>query len=320
MSSCWQLRPGINRAGNGLFALLLMAAPVHAQDSIEIVAVPRPVADILVKSTPLKARVALNFERALFLNLAAAQQAKLKPFPLIGKMTVKNPLLPGGEATIRGNFVSAAIAGTKPKRTPTIWIDKTINASEDGVISIFAFPQSVVTMLQPSAPAGGPVFAITRSGREEADAKVTIAGEKITLVLDLSTNLTVMNARAAVALENAGLVRRGRTVGLWSPLPGVQLPVERLIPVAGAQVLGVPLQQPYARITEARAKELDALALAGTSTATDEEDAIVVTADRERRRGRGPWISVGQDVLKYCSRIELDRPGVRWALTCAFPG
>jgi len=46
----------------------------------------------------------------------------------------------------------------------------------------------------------------------------------------------------------------------------------------------------------------------------------VVTADRERRRGRGPWISVGQDVLKYCSRIELDRPGMRWALTCAFPG
>ncbi len=316
MWSCWRSRQGIN----GALALLLAAAPVAAQDSIEIVAAPRPVADILVKSTPMSARVALNFERALFLNLPAAQRAKLKPFPIIGKMTVKNPLLPGGEATIRGNFVSAGIVGSKPQRTPTIWIDKIINTQEDGVISIFAYPQAQVTLVQPAAPQGGQTIAFARDGKEDADAKVTIAGEKITLVLDHSTNLTVMNARAAVALESAGLVRRGRTVGLWSPLPGVQLPVERLIPLAGAKVLGIPLQEPFARITEARAKELDAQAKAGTSTAEDEEDAIVVTAEKERKRGRGPWISVGQDVLQFCSRIALDRPGKRWVLTCDFPG
>jgi len=274
----------------------------------------------MVKSTPLKARVALNFEQALFLNLEAAQKAKLKPFPLIGKAKVKNPLLPGGEATIRGNFVSVGAGGNKPQRTPTIWIDKTINPNEDGVVSIFAFPQPRVAILQPTAPPGGSVIVMLREGTDDADSKVTLGGEKIAVVLDISTNTTVMNARAAVALETAGLVTRGRRVGLWSPIPGVSLPVEQLTPTADARLLGLPLIAPTARITEARARELDALAKAGTSTAADEEDAIIVTADKDRKRGRGPWVSIGQDVLKYCSRIELDRPVKRWVLTCNFAG
>ena len=316
MLSCWRSL----RASSVVLAATLAAAPAFAQESVEIVAAPRPVSTILVKNVPLTARVALNFERALFLTLGAAERAKLKPFPLIGKANVKSPLLPGGEATIRGNFVSVGAAGNKPQRTPTIWISKTINPSEDGVISIFAWPQSRVTVVQPSAPAGGQLYLVARDGKEDAEAKIALGGEKIAVVLDMSTATTVMNARAAVALENAGLVRRGKSVGLWVPIPGVSLPVERLIPAAGARLLGLPFKEPFARITEARAKELDALAKAGTSTATDEEDAIVVTADKERKRGRGPWISVGQDVLKYCSRITLDRPGKRWELTCNFPG
>ena len=74
---------------------------------------------------------------------------------------------------------------------------------------------------------------------------------------------------------------------------------------------------PTARITEARARKLDRAAKAGTSTAAEDADAIVVTAESKRKK-REAWVIIGRDVMNHCSRIELDRPGGRWLLTCNF--
>ena len=113
------------------------------------------------------------------------------------------------------------------------------------------------------------------------------------------------------------MVRRTGRVGLWHPFPGSALPFERVVPAPGATLLGLPLISPAARITEARAKELDAKAKAGTSSADQDDDAITVTASH--KKAQPPWVLIGRDVLDYCSRIELDRRGSRWVLTCAFP-
>jgi hypothetical protein len=83
-------------------------------------------------------------------------------------------------------------------------------------------------------------------------------------------------------------------------------------------VLGLPLIDPTVRITEAQAKALDARAKAGTSTEADQEDAIVVSGSKRRGNRNRPWILIGRDVLTKCSRIEMDKPGRQWVLTCNF--
>jgi hypothetical protein len=129
-----------------------------------------------------------------------------------------------------------------------------------------------------------------------------------------------MNARAAAVLEREGLIRRTGRVSLWSPVPALSLPVEQLRPTAGANMMGIPLIDPQARITRAKAKELDARAAAGiTGDTAEDPDAIVVTAEKEKTGGREPWMLIGRDVLRYCSSVVLDRMAATWTLTCAFP-
>lgn len=298
-------------------AALLVAAPAAAQPTVELIAAPQAYVPIVIKGATVRARVALGFDKALLLNLAPAQAARLKAFPVIGKRTIKNALIPGGEAVARGNLYGARIAGRPKTTVPTVWIDKAIAAEADGIVSVFALDAERVTVRQPAAPAGGRTYTLTRDGKGDPAVKLRVGGETLTVALDLVSPETIMNARAAAALEAAGLVRRSGAVGLWTPFPNVRLPFERLTPAPGATLAGLPLVRPAGRITEARAKALDAAAQAGTSTVTDDADAITVTAKRERRRS-DPWVLIGRDVLSRCSLIVLDRPGERWLLTCAF--
>ena len=300
--------------------LLLFGASAHAApaDRFEIVAAPQPMARLRVKNTDLTVRVALGFDKALLLNLAPATRAHLKAFPLLGKQTFKSNLMPGGSALIRGNLYDIAIAGLPETQVPTIWFDKELADDSDGVISLLAVPAEHVVVVQPAAPKGGLVYGIGRKGKGDAAMIAVIGGEKVHVILDVRSTETLFNGRAAQLIEKAGMFKRTGRVGLWRPFPGSALPFERVIPTPGATILGLPLVAPAARVTEARAKELDARAKAGTSSADQDDDAITVTAGRHKTQP--PWVLIGRDVLDYCSRIELDRPGVRWALTCAFPG
>ncbi len=300
--------------------MLLAAAPAPAAplaDRIEIAATPQPVARIRVKNTDLSVRVALGFDKALLLNAAPAARARLRAFPLIGKQTFKSNLMPGGSALIRGNLYDVAIAGRPAATTPTIWFDKDLSDDDDGVVSILAVPAEHVVVTQAGAPAGGLIYGIGRKGRGDAAMIAQIGGEKVHVILDLKSAETLFNGRAAQLMEKVGMIRRSGKVGLWHPFPATALPFERVVPMPGAVILGLPLIAPAARITEARAKELDARAKAGTSSAEQDDDAITVTASH--RKAQPPWVLIGRDLLNYCSRIELDRPGVRWALTCKFP-
>ena len=289
------------------------AAPEH----FEVVASPQPMARLRVKNTDMTVRIALGFDKALLLNMAPATRARLKPFPLLGKQTFKSNLMPGGSALIRGNLYDVGIAGLPETNVPTIWFDKELADDSDGVISLLAVPAEHATVVQPAAPRGGLVYGIGRKGKGDAAMVAVVGGEKVHVILDVRSPETLFNGRAAQLMERAGMFRRTGRVGLWRPFPGTALPFERVIPTPGAALLGLPLVSPAARVTEARAKELDAKAHAGTSSAEQDDDAIVVTASH--RKAQPPWVLIGRDVLDYCSRIELDRPGVRWALTCAFP-
>lgn len=297
-------------------AALVLTAAAPA-DRFEVAAAPQPMARLRVKNTDLNVRIALGFDKALLLNLPAASKARLKAFPLIGKQTFKSNLMPGGSALIRGNLYDIAIGGLPETSVPTIWFDKELADDSDGVISLLSLPADHVTVTQPAAPKGGVTYGISRAGRGDAAMIASIGGEKVHVILDLRSPETLFNGRAAQLLEAAGIFRRTGKVGLWRPFPGSALPFERVIPAPGATLLGLPLIAPAARITEARLKELDARAKAGTSSADQDDDAITVTATRKRQQP--PWILIGRDVLDHCSRIELDRPGVRWALTCVFP-
>ncbi|MGI4879395.1 MAG: hypothetical protein ACRYG4_18125 [Janthinobacterium lividum] len=275
-------------------------------------------ARIHVKNADLTVRVALGFDKALLLNLPAAARAGLRAFPLIGKQTIKNRLMPGGEALVRGNFYDVAVAGLSATTVPTLWFDRALADDSDGVISALAVPGDHVVVEQASVRPGGVVYAITRTGAGAAAMRADVGGTKVNVILDLKSPETILNGRAAQLFEAAGLVRRGSTVGLWRPFPGVALPFERLIPTPGAKLLGLPLVAPAARVTEARAREIDARARAGTSSPDQDDDAITVTATKHR--SGPPWVLIGRDVLGHCSRIELDRPGARWVLTCNFAG
>lgn len=296
---------------------LPLASPALAAD----IAVPRgqqPYLPITVKDQPMRARLALGFDAALLLNLAPAQRANLKIFPLIGKQTFKDALIPGGKALFRFNIVRVAPQGYQSRRLPTVWVDKPIAADADGILSALALEgESLVFRLAPDA-AGARDYALPRKGTNSASMETRVADEKVRVTLELNAPETILNARAAEALIAAGLVRRVAAVGLWRPFPGVALPIQRLESRPGATLMGLPIINAAVRITEAEAKRIDAQAQAGTSTAEDDEDAITVTADRGKKRGRSPWVLVGRTTLDQCSTITLDRPAKLWRLRCAF--
>lgn len=286
--------------------------------SFEIVADPTPSVPLEIKRGSGRVRVNLQIAGALLLNSPLAERARLKAFPIIGKQTVKGNLLPGGSAIVRGNRYTVKMGGLPEKAIIAGWIDKPVVEGWDGVIGIYDLNADRVAIVQPSAPAGGRVYTLPWRKKDEPVGETVIGAETVNIVLDLESPETVMSAVTAQALLSGGAVVRSGAVALWNPVPQVTLPFERLTPRPGATVAGLPLIKPAARITEARAKELDAMAKAGTSTAEQEQDAIVVTA-KKRGKQREPWIMIGRDVLGYCSRIELDKPAQRWLLTCNFP-
>lgn len=306
-----------------LFLLLALAAPLSAKPVplVELTADPVPLTTVELKRGSLPVRVSLGFDKALLLNLAPAQGLGLKPFPLIGKFKIRNPQIPGGEAVIRGNLITVGTGGTAAQKIPTIWIDKDVVAlPEAGIVSVMAFDAERVRVTNPRAPAGGTTFRLTRAGKGDADLKWRLGGGTVGVVFDFTSEATILNARAADMLAANGLVRRTGRVGLWSPVPAISLPVEKLEPLPGAAMQGLPLFSPAARITRQRAQELDARAAEGIrGDSEDDPDAIVVTASKEREKRRDPWMLIGRDVLRFCSRVELDRSGVAWELTCNFP-
>ncbi|MGL6044401.1 MAG: hypothetical protein ACRC1J_10795 [Sandaracinobacteroides sp.] len=306
-----------------LLSALLAAAPLAAKPVplVELVADPIPLTTVQLKRGPIDVRVSLGFDKALLMNLAPALKLGLKPFPIIGKFKFKNPQIPGGEATIRGNLVKADVGGTGRQTVPTVWIDKdVVPPPQVGIVSVLAFDADRVRILNPGAPSGGQSYRLARAGKADAEMKWKLGRDTVRVVFDFTSERTVLNARAAAVLEREGLVRRSGRVGLWSPVPALTLPVEQLRPTPGAAMMGLPLFDPNARISKARAQELDARAAAGIVGDTAEDpDAIVVTAEKEKSGGREPWMLVGRDVLRFCATVELDRPGAAWVLTCSFP-
>ncbi len=294
------------------------AARARAAEPTVLVADPEPVVSVRIRDSVLPVRVALGFQAALLLNAGPAMATGIRPFPIVGKLRFSNPLLPGGSALVRFNRIGVAIAGAGRRKLPTAWIEPEITARTAGVLSIFAFEGDRIIWSNPRAPAGGATYALARDGRNDPDVKLRLGGETLRLTLAPDSPVTIMNARAAAALAREGLVRRGSSVGLWEPIPRARLPWQALLPRPGATLAGLPLVRPAARVSEAEAKAIDARAQAGTSTEADDADTIVVRGEREGRRGRAPWVLIGADVLDRCSRIELDRPGQRWLLTCAF--
>ena len=274
-----------------------------------------------MKNGTLAVRVSLGFDEALLLNLAPARELRLKPFPIIGKLKIRNAQISGGEAVIRGNLLNVDVGGTGRQKVPTLWIDKDVVPSPHaGVVSILAFNADHVRVNNPRGATGGQRYALKRSGRGDAAMKWKLGRDTIHVVFDFTSEATILNARAGAVLEREGLVRRTGRVGLWSPVPAVTLPVELLRPLPGATMMGLPLIEPAARITAERARELDARAADGIAgDEADDPDAIVVTAEKDRRGGRRPWMLIGRDVLNYCSTVELDRPGAQWLLTCNMP-
>jgi hypothetical protein len=306
-----------------LLASALAATPLAAKPVplVELTADPIPLTRVQLKRGVIDVRVSLGFDKALLLNLAPAQKLGLKPFPLIGKFKWKNPQLPGGEAIIRGNLVTGDVAGTGKQKLPTVWIDKdVVPPPQDGVVSVMAFDAERVRIRNPSGPPGGQPIVLKRAGKGDVEVKWQLGRDTLGAVFDFTSEHTVMNARAAAVLEREGLIRRTGRVSLWSPVPALSLPVEQLRPTAGANMMGIPLIDPQARITRAKAKELDARAAAGiTGDTAEDPDAIVVTAEKEKTGGREPWMLIGRDVLRYCSSVVLDRMAATWTLTCAFP-
>jgi len=295
---------------------LVSARPVTPPLVIAVAPGAQPHIPVHIKAVDLDIRLALSFDTALILNPQPALRAGLKAFPLIGKRTFKSALVPGGEATFRGNLFGVTPQGLRKSIVPVIWVDKPIAADADGVLATSVLKaDQIVFNLGPQAP-GARIYTVTRKDNDGVMMRARVGDETINIALELNSPDTVMNGRAAAALAQAGLVRRNGQVGFWQPFPGVALPFERMTPAPGATIIGLPIGKPVVRITEAQAKDLDARAKAGTSTAEDDDDAITVTASR--KKGRDPWILVGRDVLGACSSIVFDRPGKAWVLTCAF--
>lgn len=292
------------------------AAPPPPPFTLAVAPGTQPHMPVRIKDVDLNIRLALSFDLALILNSAPAERAGLKAFPLIGKRTFKNSLIPGGEATFRFNLFNITPLGLPKAKAPVVWVSKTIAPEADGVLALSALKSDLITLTFGAQAPGAKLHTIPRKDKDEVAMEARIGGEKIRVSLELNSPDTVMNARAAAALVSAGLLKRNGTLGFWVPFPGVALPFERMTASPGATLLGLPIGRAGVRITEAQAKELDARAKAGTSTADDDADAITVTADR--KKGRDPWILIGRDVLDTCSKIEFDRPAKVWRLTCAF--
>lgn len=294
------------------------ARPATPQQPLVISVNPgqQPHIPVRIKNAEVDVRLALSFDTALILNAAPAARAGLKPFPLLGKRTFRNALIPGGEATFRVNLYGIVPRGLEKSTVPAVWVDKPIAADADGVMSITPLKSDNIVLIFGAVLPGSKVYSITRKGKGSVMMRAHVGDEDIDVALELNSPDTVMNARAAAALIAAGIVKRAGEVGFWKPFPGVDLPFERLTPAPGAQLLGLPLSRAGARITEAQAKAIDVRSRAGTSTAEDDADAITVTATR--KKGRDPWILIGRDMLSQCSRLEFDRPGKVWRMTCAF--
>lgn len=302
-----------------VLVMLASAAGATSPDTVAYNAAPQPYARIEIKHTLLTVRLALGVSKLLLLNLAAGQRAHLRALPILGTGTAKTNLLPGGEVVYRANLYGVAASGRDGTTVPTAWLDKAVADDADGILSVFALNADHVVIVQPGAPAGGTVYSIPRDGKGDATSTVRVGDEKLHVILDLRAPHTIMNGSAGRAVEAAGLVKRGGAVGLWEPFPKNTLPYETLVPARGATLLGLPMMTPTVRITEARARALDRAARAGTSTADEDADAIVVTANAKHKK-RDAWVIIGRDVTSRCSRIELDRPGARWLLTCNFAG
>jgi hypothetical protein len=306
--------------------LALLAAPLAAKPVplVELTADPIPLTQVQLKRGPVNVRVSLGFDKAMLLNLAPAQKLGLKPFPIFGKFKFKNPQIPGGEAIIRGNIVSGDVGGTGKQKLPTVWIDKdVVPPPQAGVVSVMAFDAERVVIRNAAyvsgGTTGGRAYVLPRAGRNDSDIKWKLGKDTVRVVLDFTSAHSVLNARAAQILEREGLVRRLGSVSLWNPVPALSLPVQQLSPTAGANMMGLPLQQPFARITREQAKALDARAAAGIQgDSPDDEDAIVVTAKSKEKEGRAPWMLIGRDVLRHCSSVVLDRQAATWTLTCSF--
>ncbi len=310
----------VSRAGVALVALLSAsagqaAAPPPPPVSLVVAPGTQPHMPVRIKDVDLDIRLALSYDLAMILNPGPADRAKLKAFPLIGKRTFKNSLIPGGEATFRFNLLNITPRGLAKGKAPVVWVSKVIAPEADGVLALSALKSDRITLTFGAQAAGAKLHTIPRKDKDEVAMEARIGGEKIRVSLELNSPDTVMNARAAAALVSAGLLKRNGSLGFWAPFPGMALPFERMTATPGATLLGLPLAGGGVRITEAQAKDLDARAKAGTSTADDDEDAITVTANR--KKGRDPWILIGRDVLDTCSKIEFDRPAKVWRLTCA---
>lgn len=298
-----------------LMAPLLAAAKApQAPTVISVGPGGQPHMPVRIKAIDLDIRLALSYDSVMVLNTAPAIRAGLKPFPLIGKRTLKSALIPGGEATFRANFFGITPQGLAKSTVPVIWVDRPVADDAEGVLPVSVLKADTIVINLGSQAPGARVYTLTRPDKGSVEMKARIGDETITVSLELNSPHTVMNARAAAALSNAGLVKRNGTVGFWQVFPGTALPFERMDPTPGATLLGLPLRAPGVRITEAQAKELGARA--GNSSAEDDEDAMTVTASR--KKGRDPWLLIGRDVLGQCSRIVFDRPGKTWQLTCAF--
>ena len=302
---------------------LLLALPAAAKPAPPAVftlkagAGGNPYLPVTVKNATLNIRIALSFDTALILNQAPATRAGLKPFPFLGKRTFRNAMIPGGEATFRFNLASITPAGLPAKKVPAVWVSRAIADDADGILTVGALKADRIDVILRDTPLGSQTLILKKKGSGETGITTRLGDEEVDISLELNSPTTVMNARAAAALIAAGLVRRANAVGYWRPFPGVALPWQRLEPRTGSTLLGLPLRQLGARVSEAEARRIDAAAR-GTSTDSDDADTITVSADRRKKRGRDPWILIGRDVLDDCSRISFDRANERWVLTCKF--
>ena len=301
---------------------LLMAGPALAARNVPQISIAaadkaNPYLPVTIKDASLKIRVGLAFDSIVLLNPAAAQRTGLKPFPLIGKGSIKNAAIPGGKAVFRFAIAGVTPAGVPRSRLPTVWLDIPAAADADGVMAVGQIKADRIEFILRDTPPGSSTLAIPKKGSGEAGITARIGDEEVTVSLELNNPTTMMNARAGVALLEAGLATRQPEIGYWRPLPTIALPVQTLAPRSGLTIAGLPMRRMAMRVSEADARRVDASAR-GTSTPEDDEDTITVSADRKKKGGRAPWILVGRDVLDDCSRIVFDRPGKRWLLTCKF--
>jgi hypothetical protein len=305
--------------------LLLLASPAAAAKvqpppvyTLKVAGNGNPYLPVTVKQAVLNIRIALSYDQGLVLNPAAVQRAGIKPFPLIGKFSLKNTPLANGKAIIRFNLGSITPQALPERKVPIAWLEQPVASDAEGILPIGALSADRIEVILRDTPAGSRTFTIPKKGKGEAMIRTRIGDEDVDVSLELNIPNTVMNARAGEALVKAGLVRRANRIGYWRPVPGVALPTQGLDPRPGLTIVGLPMGSMGVRVSEAEARAIDAAAR-GTSTEADDEDTITVSADRKRKkRGRDPWILIGRDVLDQCSRIVFDRPGERWILTCAF--